>query len=189
MHTIARASSFASLPSGSNSALTYPYHHQPPPFGRSNHSQSAPSTPSEQFPPPVMPNFGPSIEVATAQPTTQPSPPSTPARGCLKAPSKEFTTKSEPEVQIISPTSGRHAPGIHAGAGAGDGSTRRRPNMKLERLPSSAIARIQLAEGVEPHAHGGKNATNSGGKGKCKERVPTPYVKSDKTGWLSDGEE
>ncbi|ELU43460.1 dihydroxyacetone kinase 1 [Rhizoctonia solani AG-1 IA] len=187
MHTIARASSFASLPSGSNSALTYPYHHQPPPFGRSNHSQSAPSTPSEQFPPPVMPNFGPSIEVATAQPTTQPGPPSTPARGCLKAPSKEFTTKSEPEVQIISPTSGRHAPGIHAGAG--DGSTRRRPNMKLERLPSSAIARIQLAEGVEPHAHGGKNATNSGGKGKCKERVPTPYVKSDKTGWLSDGEE
>ncbi|CAE6418013.1 unnamed protein product [Rhizoctonia solani] len=185
MHTIARASSFASLPSGS-SALTYPYHHQPPSFGRSNHSQSAPSTPSEQVPPPIMLNLGSSIEAAPSSPSApEPSPPGTPARGCLKAPTKEFTTKSEPEIQIISPTSGRHVPG---GSG-GDISTRRRPNMKLERLPSSAIARIQLAEGVEPHAHGGKNATNSGAKGKCKERVPTPYVKSDKTGWLSDGEE
>lgn len=63
---------------------------------------------------------------------------------------------------------------------------RRRPNMKLERLPSNAIARIQL-ENVESHQ--GQGATNSGVGGKCKQRVPTPYVKSDKTSWLSDGEE
>ncbi|EUC59083.1 dihydroxyacetone kinase [Rhizoctonia solani AG-3 Rhs1AP] len=179
MHTIARASSFTSLPSGS-SALAYPYYHHPPSFGPSNYSRSAPSTPSEQIPPPAMPILNLSVEAAPPAPS---SPPSTPARGCLKSPTKEFTTRpeaAEPEVQIISPTSGRHTPGS---------STRRKPNMKLERLPSSAIARIQLAEGVEPHAQGGKTATHSAAKGKCKERVLTPYVKSDKTGWLSDGEE
>ncbi|KAH7335429.1 hypothetical protein B0J17DRAFT_75730 [Rhizoctonia solani] len=183
MHTIARASSFASLPSGS-SALAYPYHHHhPPSFGPSNHSRSAPSTPSEQFPPPVMPNPNPPVAVAPAAASiSQPSPSSPPARGCLKSPTKEFPEPAaEPEVQIISPISGRHTPG--------ENSTRRRPNMKLERLPSSAIARIQLAEGVEPQAHGVKNAASPEARGKCKERVPTPYVKSDKTGWLSDGEE
>ncbi|KAG8731131.1 hypothetical protein FRC11_005007 [Ceratobasidium sp. 423] len=184
MYTIARASSFASLPAGSGT-LSYPYHHYPPSFGPSNHSRSAPSTPSEQLPPPLVANPNPSIvEAAPPAPSaSQPNPPSTPARGCLKAPSKEFAIRSEPaepEIQIISPTSGHHVPGS---------GTRRRPNMKLERLPSNAIARIQLAEGVEPHAQGGKSATNSGARGKCKERVPTPYVKSDKTGWLSDGEE
>ncbi|KAJ1306662.1 hypothetical protein OPQ81_007657 [Rhizoctonia solani] len=156
------------------SLVPHPLHHFP-------RALSAPSTPSEQFPPSVMSYPNPSVEAAPS--ASQPSPPSTPARGCLKAPTKEFATRpepAEPEVQIISPTSGRHTPGEN---------TRRRPNMRLEKLPSNAIARIQLAEGVEPHAQGGKNATSSGARGKCKERVPTPYVKSDKTGWLSDGEE
>ncbi|CCO29898.1 hypothetical protein BN14_03921 [Rhizoctonia solani AG-1 IB] len=118
-----------------------------------------------------MPSFGPSVEVAPLAPSApQPSPPSTPARGCLKAPTKEFPTKSEPEIQIISPTSGRHVPG----GSTSDSSKRRRPNMKLERLPSSAIARIQLAEGVEPNARGGKNATNSAAKESAKSEFLRP---------------
>jgi hypothetical protein len=178
MHTIARTSSFGSLSSGLG-ALPYPFHHHPSSFGSVHQSLSEPTTPSDPFPPHIVPNIRPSLEATRMSSTSH----TAPARGCLKAPTKEFATKYEPpelKSQIaLSPE--RPVPG----------NTRQRPNMKLERLPSNAIARIQLAEGVEPHValNHGRNATSAGARGKCKERVPTPYVKSDKSTWLSDGEE
>lgn len=179
MHTIARASSFASLPSGSSASACSPYYHHPTSYGATSQSRSEPATPSE----PTLPAAAGVWPYSEATPTLS-NPQQTPTRGCLKPPTKEFATKCEPtevESQISTSSSGRQ----------GSSGTRRRPNMKLERLPSNAIARIQMAEGVEPQmiAEQGKNATGSGAKGKCKQRVPTPYVKSDKSSWLSEEEE
>ncbi|QRV73972.1 dihydroxyacetone kinase [Ceratobasidium sp. AG-Ba] len=109
-------------------------------------------------------------------PRVEPAP-STPARGCLKAPTKEFT---------VTPDAYRDPTPTPPPSKNGASASRRRPNMKLERLPSSAIARIQLAEGVEHPATGSAGSTPSG---KCKTRVPTPYVKSDKGAWLSENDE
>lgn len=179
MHTIARASSFGPLSSGSG-ALAYPYHHQPASFGATHKSLSEPCTPSEPSSPLSTAGTGPSVPPTPMRTPSGSQVP--PARGCLKEPTKEFVTKAEPaeaQSQPPVPPPGRHAPGA-----------RQRPKMKLERVPTSAIARIQMSEGVEPHmVTEGGNGINPGARGKCKERVPTPYVKSDKASWLSDGEE
>ncbi|KAG9100894.1 hypothetical protein FRC06_003575 [Ceratobasidium sp. 370] len=170
MHTVARTSSPSPM------QHYHSYHHAPPAAyagtPQSFLTPGEPLTPSYPFPPPTSPglNSTPSYVGPRVEPA-----PSTPARGCLKPPTKEFAT-----------TPDAHLDPAPAPLPSKDSATasRRRPNMKLERLPSSAITRIQLAEGVE------QLATSSGvAAGKCKTRVPTPYVKSDKDSWLSDADE
>ncbi|KAG9075639.1 hypothetical protein FS749_012671 [Ceratobasidium sp. UAMH 11750] len=171
MHTVARASSPSPMQHSYHS-----YHHAPPAaYAGTPQSFSTPGeplTPSYPFSLPTSPGLDTSTSGYMGS-RVEPAP-STPARGCLKPPTKEFIITPDAHLDIATPTP----------LPSKDSTTRRRPNMKLERLPSSAIARIQLAEGVE------QLATNSRATpGKCKTRVPTPYVKSDKDSWLSDADE
>ncbi|KAF8605859.1 hypothetical protein BDV93DRAFT_521214 [Ceratobasidium sp. AG-I] len=167
MHSVARASSFVSSPSMNPSASSYYSYHHSPASAATSHSLSTseePLTPSSQ-------------EASSRYVATRVEPP-TPARGCLKSPTKEFGIAFE-HFELAPSTSERQTPSI----------ARRRPNMTLGRLPSNAIARIQLEDmGSNP----GQGATNSRAGSKCKQRVLTPYVKSDeaeKMEWISDGEE
>ncbi|KAG8741472.1 Dihydroxyacetone kinase 2 [Ceratobasidium sp. 414] len=170
MHTVARTSSPSPM---QHSYLSY--HHAPPAaYAGTPQSFSTPGeslTPSYPFPPPTSPGFNASMP-SYMGPRVEPAP-RTPARGCLKPPTKEFATTPD---AYLDPTV------VPLPSKDGATASRRRPNMKLEHLPS-AIARIQLAEGVE------QLATSSGVAGKCKARVPTPYVKSDKDSWLSDADD
>ncbi|KAG9128130.1 hypothetical protein FRC07_004472 [Ceratobasidium sp. 392] len=173
MYTIARSSSPSSMQHSYHS-----YHHAPPATYMGTPQFSTPGeplTPSYPFPPP---STSPGLNASTPGylgSRVEPAP-STPARGCLKPPTKEFATTPDAHLD---PTPTPLPPKNIAS------SSRRRPaNMKLDRLPSNAIARIQLAEGVEHPA-----ASSGVAGGKCKTRVLTPYVKSDKDSWLSDAEE
>jgi hypothetical protein len=181
MYTIARTSSSSSM---QHTVLPYhPYHHAPAYASTSQPllTPGEPLTPSYPFSAPTSPGAGICAEPATGYLGSRVGAPSTPGRGCLKAPTKEFIVAPEPlnANRDITPSSAsKNVPK----------ASRRRPNMQLDRLPSNAIARIQLADGVEPYEV--KNATGSGVAARnCKQRVLTPYVKSDKGAWLSDGEE
>ncbi|QRV88743.1 dihydroxyacetone kinase [Ceratobasidium sp. AG-Ba] len=175
MHTVARASS----PSPMQHTYHSYHHHASPAAYTATQSLSTPGEPlSQSYPfsqPPMSSSSNPSTP-GYSSPRVEPAP-STPARGCLKAPTKEFT---------VTPDAYRDPTPTPPPSKNGASASRRRPNMKLERLPSSAIARIQLAEGVEHPATGSAGSTPSG---KCKTRVPTPYVKSDKGAWLSENDE
>lgn len=180
MHSVARASSFVSSPSMKTRASSYYSYHHAPASTATPHSLSAseePLTPSYPFNAPTSPGANSSQEASSRYVATRVEPP-TPARGCLKAPTKEFGITFE-QFELAPSTSQRQMPSV----------ARRRPNMTLGRLPSNAIARIQ-SEDAESHP--GQGATNSRAGSKCKQRVLTPYVKSDeaeKMEWISDGEE
>ncbi|KAG8768209.1 hypothetical protein FRC12_005713 [Ceratobasidium sp. 428] len=172
MYTIARSSSPSSMQHSYHS-----YHHAPAAaYAGTPQSFSTPGepfTPSYPFPPPTSPGFNASSS-SYLGPYVEPAP-GTPARGCLKPPTKEFATAPDTHLNpILTPLPSKDS----------TNTSRRRPNMQLGRLPSNAIARIQMAEGVE------HPPTSSGvAAGKCKTRVLTPYVKSDKDAWLSEAEE